>query len=57
MTFGPTPKTPPNMTFETAPEPPRPIETEPPQPNEGGKFGKNVVYSRREKVIPKLFHV
>jgi len=27
-----------------------------PTPNEGGKFGKNLVYSRREKTIPKFIH-
>jgi len=34
-----------------------PKPTAEPAPNDGGKFGKNLVYSRREKAIPKSIHV
>jgi len=34
-----------------------PKPTAEPAPNDGGKFGKNLVYSRRQKAIPKSIHV
>ena len=55
----------PNMTFEPAVKlhGPTCIVPKPPEPatkilhDEGGKFGKNLIYSTREKIISESVHV